>query len=294
LAVEKTTYAPTGGGDSAFFMIQKVQVFSNDGNPHDSLVFGEVIDWDIPASTGSNNNGIPNAKYRTIYYQGTDDVADTLRCQDHANRWGTQAFLGMYTNVEYNTNNCVNDMAFVGAFAGRNDSNLFIDDTLQPPRFWQLMGSLTGYDNGMESENGDLHGVVTFKHNVTLGAADTMTFYSVVSTVQNGLEADMDARMEAARVWYSENLRPGCGDLFGCCVEKVGNVDGDPGEVVDIGDLTALIDYLFITKPAPELPCPEEANIDGDTEGVIDIGDLTALIDYLFITKPAPPLNACP
>jgi hypothetical protein len=73
-----------------------------------------------------------------------------------------------------------------------------------------------------------------------------------------------------------------------CCIGLTGNVDNDPGDVVDLGDLTALIDYLFISMTEPD--CMQEANCDGDVEGTVDLGDLTALIDYLFIsfTPPAP------
>jgi len=72
-----------------------------------------------------------------------------------------------------------------------------------------------------------------------------------------------------------------------CCIGSTGNVDGDPTEFVDIGDLVALIDYLFISHADPE--CMEEANVDGRPDGIVDIGDLAALIDYLFInfTQPA-------
>jgi len=71
-----------------------------------------------------------------------------------------------------------------------------------------------------------------------------------------------------------------------CCVGLTGNVNGDLSNIVDIGDLTALIDYLFITFAVPE--CMEEANCDGSVGGVVDIGDLTALIDYLFISFTPP------
>jgi hypothetical protein len=58
--------------------------------------------------------------------------------------------------------------------------------------------------------------------------------------------------------------------------------------LVDIGDLTALIAYLYI-PPNPDPVCAQEANIDGDGEGLVDIGDLTALIAYLYIPpNPAP------
>ena len=36
----------------------------------------------------------------------------------------------------------------------------------------------------------------------------------------------------------------------------------------------------------------EEANVDGDSEGLVDLSDLTALIDYLFISFTPP--AACP
>ena len=72
----------------------------------------------------------------------------------------------------------------------------------------------------------------------------------------------------------------------GCCVGLTGNVDNDPDGVVDIGDVSLLIDYLYITHPP--LACPEEANIDGDPDGIIDIGDLTWLINYLYVTHRPP------
>ncbi len=67
---------------------------------------------------------------------------------------------------------------------------------------------------------------------------------------------------------------------FSCCGNLTGNVDCSTGDGVDIGDLTALIDNLFITFTP--LCCEAEANCDG--VGGVDIGDLTALIDNLFIT----------
>jgi hypothetical protein len=79
-------------------------------------------------------------------------------------------------------------------------------------------------------------------------------------------------------------------DTASCCIGIAGNVDGDAEELIDIGDLTALVAYLYI-PPNPEPICFEEANIDGDAGGLVDIGDLTALIAYLYIppnVSPAP------
>ena len=77
-----------------------------------------------------------------------------------------------------------------------------------------------------------------------------------------------------------------------CCIGQSGNVDHDPDELVDIGDVTALISYLYI-PPNPEPSCVSEANVDGDPSGIIDIGDLTALIGYLYVS-PNPELADCP
>jgi hypothetical protein len=70
------------------------------------------------------------------------------------------------------------------------------------------------------------------------------------------------------------------------CRGLTGNVDCDEEDACDLGDLTAMIDYLFITFTEPD--CMEEANTDGDPSGIVDLGDLTALIDYLFISFSLP------
>lgn len=68
--------------------------------------------------------------------------------------------------------------------------------------------------------------------------------------------------------------------LGDCCVGLTGNVDCDGSDGVDISDLSALIDYLYISFSP--LCCEAEANTDGQTG--IDIADLSALIDYLYIS----------
>ncbi|UCC44876.1 MAG: thrombospondin type 3 repeat-containing protein [Candidatus Zixiibacteriota bacterium] len=76
----------------------------------------------------------------------------------------------------------------------------------------------------------------------------------------------------------------GIGDSCDCCKGITGNIDCDLDEIIDIGDLTLLIDYLFISY-AP-LCCEAEANM--DVEGIVDITDLTLLIDYMFISYTPP------
>ncbi len=73
-----------------------------------------------------------------------------------------------------------------------------------------------------------------------------------------------------------------------CCVDQVGNVDCDPQDKVDIGDLQALIDHLFLTLSP--LCCADEADMDG-LNGV-NMLDLQLIIDHLLITHQ--PLSPCP
>jgi len=73
-----------------------------------------------------------------------------------------------------------------------------------------------------------------------------------------------------------------------CCAGTTGNVDCDPDDRIDISDLSALVDHLYVNFGP--LCCFGEANIDGDALRSVDISDLSALVDYLYVsfTPPAP------
>ncbi len=77
-----------------------------------------------------------------------------------------------------------------------------------------------------------------------------------------------------------------------CCMPPIrGNIDYDPGDAIDIGDLVYLIDFMFTDGPAPE--CMEETDINGSGVGSpVDISDLVHLVDYMFNGGPEP--AACP
>jgi len=82
----------------------------------------------------------------------------------------------------------------------------------------------------------------------------------------------------------------------GCCAGIVGNINGLGGDIPTLGDISALIDYKFITLTP--IPCLAEADINqsgGANPGPEDItiGDIAILIDYLFITGPTLGLPNC-
>ncbi len=61
-----------------------------------------------------------------------------------------------------------------------------------------------------------------------------------------------------------------------------GDIDGSLDGLVTMGDLTLLIDHLFIGLEP--LRWPSIGNVDGSADGLVTIGDLTKLIDHLFIS----------
>jgi hypothetical protein len=81
-----------------------------------------------------------------------------------------------------------------------------------------------------------------------------------------------------------------------CCVGRVGDINVSGEDEPTIGDVSLVIDHLFINQPA--LVCYPEADINqsGGANPVpadITIGDVSMLIDYLFISNPQIALPNC-
>lgn len=71
-----------------------------------------------------------------------------------------------------------------------------------------------------------------------------------------------------------------------CCIGNRGDVNHD-GTDIDISDLLFMVDYMFLSPPGVNPPCPEEADV--NATGVIDISDLLYMVDWIFVPgSPAP------
>jgi hypothetical protein len=84
---------------------------------------------------------------------------------------------------------------------------------------------------------------------------------------------------------------PHCYTLTPCCGfpsgDIRGNIDCDPGGIVDIGDLTRLLDHLYYSRNY--LCCSKAANLDLSADKRVNMGDVTRLIDFLYMTYTPPP-----
>ncbi len=112
--------------------------------------------------------------------------------------------------------------------------------------------------------------------------------FSVVKTINWSARADCNENGQADNLDLTQGIlhdlnSDGYPDecvTTPCCIGLAGNVDCSAGDGIDISDLSALIDFLYISF-AP-LCCSEDANTDGQSG--VDIADLAALIDFLYIT----------
>jgi hypothetical protein len=81
---------------------------------------------------------------------------------------------------------------------------------------------------------------------------------------------------------FGGNLKLRMGYLWAITFPK-GDVNVD--EVIDIGDIVYLINYVFYTG-SPPVPCVEKG--DCNCDGIVDIGDIVCLINYVFYNGPPP------
>ena len=301
IAMERIVYGPRSTdpeNETINFMILHTKVYSADEQAHDHVTIGNVVDWDIPAEDLTNGPQNSSAVSGTdfIYVQGTDTTG-VLSCQSHTRRLGTEAFGGGYTTAEWLVDDCVNhaddyygfNVLFQGLMV---DTTHYRDGTPlvpnQPmPDVWWAETSLPGLNAASTVQDQAVW--FTYKFNHSLGAEDTLNYWTVLTTTRDGDAAQLAAQVAYARDWYLATVR-GC--EVGCCSGMVGDANDNDAEVPSIGDITMMIDAKFITGDCNVAICLAEADVNRSGTDVnppldcddITIGDITKLIDYLFIT----------
>ena len=218
IAMERIVYAPRSthpATDTIDFVIVYTKAYSADGLAHSHVTLGNACDWDIPAESVPNNTAGVSTGGGFVYARGTDTTT-VLSCQSNANRFGTEAFGGGYTSVEWLANNCVNNLTFHSNNAMIQtimvDTTNYRDGTpltpIQPnPLVWWDATRTSGLNGDATVQDQAIF--LTYKHDITLAATDTLHYWTVFSTVRNGTLAKLEAQVAHAKRWYTRTVR-GC------------------------------------------------------------------------------------
>jgi len=311
IGLERTFYAPRSYNleDVTDFIVCHTVIYSVDGQPHDHVTVGDVIDWNVPSErVNSNTSGSYNERF--TYVQGTDTSGAS--CQAQANRYATEILWGFYTSAENPDYYCglhslPPNIRALGQWL-LEDTVAYRDGTpltpAQPnPRVWWEETSVPGWTHDSMAKDQAIW--LTYQRDFTLSATDTLNFWTSLLTVRNGTLPNLAEQACDSKLWWKGNLS-GCSYPASCCDGRVGDVDGSGmcWEDVSISDVSALIDAKFITGacilsgPNVNIPCLARADIN-QSGGVnptcddITISDISILIDYLFITGPTLVLPYC-
>ena len=103
---------------------------------------------------------------------------------------------------------------------------------------------------------------------------------------------DIDADGDDDLVFGEENGGINIYEYIGSCCENIrGNIDTSLDNIIDIADLTILVQYMFSDPETNPLPCEQEADVDGTD--FIDISDIVYLVKYAFGSPSGPPPVDC-
>ena len=124
----------------------------------------------------------------------------------------------------------------------------------------------------------------------------------------DGVGDDCDNCAGVPNRWQDDADDDGIGDACDvCCIGRVGDANGVGGDEPTIGDVSLMIDALFITASETVLLTPPACMAEADVNlsslnspahwppvyDDITIGDISILIDYLFITGSSLGLPSC-
>lgn len=265
------------------FITKEFKIWAIDGQVHEGMVVGEVIDWDIPADikdsggTSSDNAGEVNVSLNLLYCIGAEyNNDDSVECQNNDLRYGGMAF--GYTKQYFADSNKwkITDTVPYGGYheanaryvyTGWDDNELYFNmETAAGFVFWT-------YANP-DSQYTDLHSVLTYVFGHDLQPGDTLAFYSVIATVLNNeVESPGGLRIEELAE-KGRNFMT----YFGCCHGLRGDFNSD-GNDANILDLTNCVDRIFRGGTAPTCLGESDVNADGTP---LDVLDLTFLVNYIF------------
>jgi len=270
------------------FVTRELKVWSNDGAAHNGLAIGDAADWDVPADSGSDNDGEVDATRRLIYLIGGEYNQDgATECQDNDNRYGGMAFGYLKAYWDHDASGAtpkkwtIRDSVGYGGYAEANARYVYTG--WRAGELYANMEAAAGYIpwTDADSPQTDLHSVLTGAFDYDLANGDTAVMYTVYASVRN------DASRVSDRIKDLASKGRNFTYYFTCCNNTRGDLNGD-GADANVLDLTFAVDRIF--RGGGPATCPGEADVNRD-KSPLDVLDLTFLVDRIFRGGPAP--SAC-
>jgi hypothetical protein len=290
IALECEYFAPTAS-DSCSFFVSRLRVYNDIEDSILGVYIGDVMDWDIPADQGARNGTGCDPTRQLIYCYGAEynpDIVDNDNCVLSDQRYG-----GLSYYCGFHVPLCTADDTIPcprAMWTRMNADYVYPANGFVAAEMYTLLTSISGcspweatYTEPLDSQYQDLH-MVTVYGQYDLGAGDTLVFIRILASEYDGGLGSLQSTVDRARAWIDD--RP---DVFGqplgdncvCCDEPG---DADNNGVLNILDVTYIINYLY--KNGPEPVCPDEA--DPDKNCAPNILDVTYIINYLYKNGPPP------
>jgi hypothetical protein len=307
IIIEKTWYAPQLGVDSCNFIIQRIKLYDNDekdgSNAHTNLIFGEIIDWDIPSDSGSRNgSGFDESKMAIwqygSYYEDTSSTVYPCAPLRNDSRYGGMDFLTMYTHTDAG-NVPVTDSAgrtFHNAYTLDNATFVYGNDNgFNSTELCSLMREKTAYSTyssaAPESTYTDLHMGMTFVDKHDLLPGETLVVWLELFTTPIGSdENDVKNIVAQSRAKFCEDFIPAGYEpvtpVCGCCQLRGDVAIPKDGNVL-VNDIVWLVNFLFKGGTVPE--CLDEGDCAIPLDGNVLVNDIVWLVNFLFKGGTAPP-----
>lgn len=232
---------------------------------YEDTYIGMMMDMDAPADTLGFQNGRNWAGYdatNSIAWQRGWDY--TGMHPEYNNYYAGMALIAGRqpgeSLVPYGTYNLVNDVyLYPQAPWGWKDG-----------QFYQLAkGNVIGAIQDPDSIV-DRSQIVTARKIDAGSDVNARASFTIVETFSSTGLAQLQSRVAAAREWVGSAHM----NHILCC-------DVNNNGLIDIGDIIALIDYLYKNYPPSIISGPKE-RADVNSSGAVEVGDVVTLINYLF------------